>query len=179
MPFTPFHMGPGLAVKALGGRHFSVLVFGVAQVVIDIEPLIGMLRGSDVLHGWTHTYGGAALLGLLVMFIAPPICRPILHAWNQLLGREKLAWLASPEPLTRTAAASGAFIGTFSHVLLDSMMHADLQPYAPWLAGNGLLEVVSIATLHVFCVVTAVAGVAAWWIAGRLRGRHAIPGASE
>ena len=28
MPFTPFHLGPGAAFKAMGGKHFSFLVFG-------------------------------------------------------------------------------------------------------------------------------------------------------
>lgn len=55
MPFTPFHMGAGLALKAVAGRHFSVLTFGIAQVAMDIEPLVGMLRGAAVLHGPTHT----------------------------------------------------------------------------------------------------------------------------
>lgn len=58
MPFTPFHMGAGLALKAVAGRHFSVLTFGIAQVAMDIEPLVGMLRGAAVLHGPTHTYFG-------------------------------------------------------------------------------------------------------------------------
>ena len=31
-PFTPLHLGPGLALKALGGRHFSLMVFAGAQV---------------------------------------------------------------------------------------------------------------------------------------------------
>ena len=37
MPFTPFHMGPGLAVKAVCGRYFSLVVFGFSQVAIDIN----------------------------------------------------------------------------------------------------------------------------------------------
>ena len=53
MPFTLLHMGPGLAVKGFGGRYFSVLVFGIAQVAMDIEPLIGIIRDADVLHGWS------------------------------------------------------------------------------------------------------------------------------
>ena len=78
MPFTPFRMGPGLAIKAAGGRYFSVLAFGIAQVAMDIEPLSGMIRGADVLHGWSHSYVGATAIGLLVLLLAPPLCRPIL-----------------------------------------------------------------------------------------------------
>ena len=32
MPFTPFHLGPGLAIKALGGHRISLLVFAGTQV---------------------------------------------------------------------------------------------------------------------------------------------------
>jgi hypothetical protein len=38
MPFTPLHMGPGLAIKALAGHRFSILTFGIAQVAMDVEP---------------------------------------------------------------------------------------------------------------------------------------------
>jgi hypothetical protein len=82
MPFTPFHMGAGLAAKAAIDRHFSVLTFGVAQVAMDIEPLIGMIRNSDVLHGPTHTYIGALVIGFVVMLVSPFICRPILRRYN-------------------------------------------------------------------------------------------------
>ncbi len=34
MPFTPFHMGPGTAIKAVTGRHFSLTIFGFAQVLM-------------------------------------------------------------------------------------------------------------------------------------------------
>ncbi len=62
MPFTPFHMGPGLLVKAVAGRHFSILTFGIAQVAMDIEPLMGLMRGATVLHGPTHTYPAACVI---------------------------------------------------------------------------------------------------------------------
>ena len=31
-PFTPLHLGPGLALRALGGHHFSLMVFAGAKV---------------------------------------------------------------------------------------------------------------------------------------------------
>ncbi len=61
MPFTPFHLGPGALFKAVGGRHFSFMVFGGTQVLMDIEPLLGLIRGWPVLHGYTHTLAGALL----------------------------------------------------------------------------------------------------------------------
>lgn len=47
MPFTPLHMGPALVIKAVGGRHFSVLAFGGAQFKGEFRR---DLKGSDLLH---------------------------------------------------------------------------------------------------------------------------------
>jgi len=43
MPFTPIHLGPGAAFKAIGGRHSSFMVFGGSQLLMDIEPLVGII----------------------------------------------------------------------------------------------------------------------------------------
>jgi len=169
MPFTPLHMGPALVIKAVTGRHFSVLVFGIAQVAMDIEPLIGILNGWSVLHGWTHTYLGATLIGIATFLFAPPLCRWILRRWNRELDYHGLSWLRSPEPITRFAAATGAFIGTLSHVLLDSIMHADMLPLRPLSVENGLLRLISIDALYLGCFVSALAGVALWFTLGMIR----------
>ena len=73
MPFTPIHLGPGAAFKAIGGRHFRFMVFGGSQVLMDIEPLIGILRGWAMLHGYTHTVAGAAAIGAVAPLIGKPI----------------------------------------------------------------------------------------------------------
>lgn len=39
-------MGPAALLKALGGRYFSLTVFGFTQVAIDLESLIYMARAS-------------------------------------------------------------------------------------------------------------------------------------
>ena len=166
MPFTPFHMGPALAFKAVSGRYFSVLVFGVAQVAMDIEPLVGMIRHADVLHGWSHSYVGATVIGILVMFLAPPLCRLILSRWNSELEHHGVGWLGSPAGIGWVAAASGAFVGTYSHVVLDSIMHADITPLSPWSRSNELLGIISISDLHIVCVATGVFGAAAWFTLG-------------
>jgi hypothetical protein len=164
MPFTPFHMGPALALKAVSGPYFSVLVFGIAQVAMDIEPLIGMVRDADVLHGWRHSYVGASVIGLLVMFLAPPLCRLILARWNTELAAHGAGWLGSPGHIGWVPAATGAFVGTYSHVALDSIMHSDMTPLSPWSKANGLLGVLSITDLHLVCIGAGAFGVAAWYV---------------
>ena len=169
MPFTPFHMGPALAVKALAGRYFSVLTFGIAQVAMDIEPLVGMIRGAEVLHGWSHTYLGALVIAGTVVPISPAICRPILRRWNQELSHYRLGRLASAESFSSLAVVTGALVGTLSHVALDSIMLSDMRPFAPIAESNGLLHSISIAELHLSCVGAGIIGIAVWLLVGLLR----------
>lgn len=51
MPFTPFHMGPGIAIKAMLQGSFSLMVFGWAQIVMDLQPLFVMITGEGHLTG--------------------------------------------------------------------------------------------------------------------------------
>lgn len=148
MPFTPLHMGPGLLLKSLLQGSFSLLVFGWAQILMDIEPLVAMLRDEGVLHGASHTWAGALLIGLAAALSGKPAA---------VLGL-RLFRLTAHLPLSWPVAFASAFIGTFSHVLLDSVMHADMQPLQPFMDGNGLLGLVSIGSLHLFCLATGALG---------------------
>lgn len=56
------------------------------------------------------------------------------------------------------ATVAAAIAGTYSHVLLDSLMHADMKPFAPFSAANPLLGAVFLNTLHGFCVLAGVVG---------------------
>lgn len=150
MPFTPFHLGPGIAVKALTGERFSLTVFSFTQVLIDLEPLVRLLRGDWVVHGFTHTLIGATLVAVVALLLGRPCCR-----W--LLG-----WLHLPTAISWPAAASGAFGGAYTHVLLDSLMHADMRPLAPFSADNALLGLLSYQGIHLFCLFTALFG--ALWL---------------
>ena len=158
MPFTPLHMGPGLAIKAAGGRHFSLMVFGFAQVAMDIEPLVRILRGDSTLHGVTHTYVGATFIALASVLLGRPICQLALDYWSPDSSRRFEYWLRGPKKISWFAAAAGAFIGTYSHVFLDSIMHGDMKPLAPLSNANSLLHAISIDTLHLGCIAAGVLG---------------------
>ena len=147
MPVTPFHLGPGAVFKAIGGRHFSFMVFGGAQVMMDIEPLVGIIRGSVVLHGYTHTLAGAAAIGTVAGIIGRPISAFVLKL------------LRIPHyPFTWTSSFLGAYIGTFSHIVLDGFMHPDMRPWWPFSNANPLLEAVDVGWLHIGCAIAALAG---------------------
>lgn len=161
MPFTPLHMGPGLAVKAVMQRKFSLLVFGWSQIVIDLQPLVAMTTGRGDLHGFSHTLLGATLIGLLCGLSGKP------------LGEWGLRVLREPRhlPIAWGASFGSAFIGSYSHVLVDSVMHVDVLPFSPFNQASPLHAIISIDTLHLLCLATAVVGGLAWYLADRARSR--------
>ena len=158
MPFTPFHMGVGTAIKAVSGRYFSLTVFGLSQIAIDIEPLIRILRGDSTLHGFTHTYLGAILIGIVSLVAGKPFCESLLKIWNYVFKSKYLQWLQLTPTITWFASISGAFVGTFSHVFLDSIMHSDMHPFAPFSSSNGLLHLMPAGWLYLLSVFLGIFG---------------------
>ena len=61
-------------------------------------------------------------------------------------------------PIRWVVVFLSAFIGAYSHVLLDGVMHADLQPFAPFLASNTFLNILSIEALHDFRLYSGLVG---------------------
>ena len=179
MPYTPFHMGPGMALKALAGPRLSLVSFGVAQVGMDIEPLVHMLRRDHVIHGFTHTYLGAAAIGLVALPIARPVTVWLSGLWDRELRAANLSWLTEVAPRPWSPIVVGTFVGTYSHVLLDSIMHADMAPLAPFREGNPLLNWLSFGGIHLLCVASGALGLCAWAIAQRVRTRGLTTGSSD
>lgn len=157
MPFTPLHMGLGIAIKAIAQRNFSLMVFGWSQIVIDIQPLYVMLTDRGELHGFSHTLVGAGLLGLFCGLS------------GKYLGELGLRILREPRhlPISWLTAFISAYVGTFSHVAIDSIMHSDLLPFSPFSEISPLHGIISIEALHLWCLGTAVIGGLAYFIVER------------
>lgn len=147
MPFTPFHLGPGAIVKAVAGRHFSFMVYGGTQVLMDIEPLIGIIQRKPVLHGYTHTILGALVIGTIAAIIGRPISALALRHLS--ISHHAFTW---------TACFAAAYFGAFSHVILDAIMHSDMNPWWPVVHGNQLLGTMPLWSLHVACVISGAVG---------------------
>ena len=158
MPFTPLHFGPGLALKSVTGKWFSFTLFCFVQVLIDLESGVQMLRGAEPIHGFLHTYAGATLAAVVALCAGRPACQWLLRLWNARLSPAQARWLAVPPTISWLAAATGTFAGAWSHVLLDSFMHADMRPLAPWREPNALLFLVHVDTLYLSCALAGVAG---------------------
>jgi hypothetical protein len=115
MPITPLHFGAALPFQWALRERFSALAFVVANVAMDVQPVLALGFGVPVaVHGWTHTLLGASTIAAALT----------ASAWR--LPR-------------RRAYALGFFVGTLSHVALDSCMHHDVAAFAPFREGNLLL----------------------------------------
>ena len=51
-----------------------------------------------------------------------------------------------------------AFIGCFSHVLLDSIMHYAVQPFGPLMLDNPFLVFISVPLIHKLCLYSGLLG---------------------
>ncbi len=158
MPITPFHFGPAATVKAVTPRYFSFVAFGLTQVVIDLEPIFYMSQGAWPIHRFLHTYLGATAIALVVAFAGKPLCESILRLWNWRLSASQRAWMGVNPTIAFPAALTGALFGACSHVLLDSIMHSDIRPLAPFSNDNALLRLIPIDYLHLLTVIFGVFG---------------------
>jgi membrane-bound metal-dependent hydrolase YbcI (DUF457 family) len=161
-------MGPGILFKSLLQGSFSLMVFGWTQIVMDIQPLLVMITGEGHLHGFSHTYLGASLLAIVAALSGKYLSQVGLY----LLRIESGIGV----PIAWWVVFLSAFVGAFSHVLIDSIMHADMAPFYPFSQANDLLFWVSIETLHKVCLYAGLLGAAVyylvqWWLGRRLASR--------
>ena len=148
MPFTPLHMGPGIAIKSIAQRNFSLMVFGWSQIATDIQPLYAMITGNGELHGFTHTYLGAIILGFVCALS------------GKYLGEIGLRIIREEQhlPISWPIAFVSAYIGTLSHVAIDSIMHFEMKPFYPLSESNPFRGFITIEAIHTWCLGTATIG---------------------
>lgn len=153
MPFTPLHLGVGACCKAVGQRRFSFMIFAGTHVLMDIEPLLGLIYNWQYLHLYTHNLIGATLIGSIALLIGKPISQWVLRS---ILNYKNwsISW--------RTAAIS-AYIGSFSHIFLDAFMHHDVYFFYPWILKNPLLGLLSYSVIFYSCISAILFGSLAWW----------------
>lgn len=162
MPFTPLHMGPAAIIKAALARRFSFMVFGWSQIAIDLQPLVVMLTGRGELHGFSHTLLGATLIGA-----AAGLTGKHLGEFGLRVLRER-----AHLPIPWCVAFFSAFVGTYSHIAIDSIMHVDVLPMAPLSGASPIHALISIDALHLVCVASGLLGGIAWWWLERRRARE-------
>jgi hypothetical protein len=152
LPFTPFHLGPALSLGLPLRKYIHAPTFILANVAVDVEPfLVLFLRLNYPLHGSLHTYAFAFLLGLglgLGMFFLETFLRPVYKVLllepNRTFG-------------IRAFMVAGA-LGTMLHVLFDSPLYADIQPFYP-MTTNPLYNSVSSLEIYLASVWLGILGV--------------------
>lgn len=122
---------------------------------MDIQPLIVLITGEGHLHGFSHTYIGATLLAVFSALSG----KYLSELGLSLLG------IAKDKPITISwmVCFISAFIGTYSHVVLDSIMHTDVEPFFPFTLTNHLQGIISVDTLHKFCLYSGLLGASIYY----------------
>ncbi len=158
MPFTPLHMGPGMLLKSVLGSAFSLMIFGWSQILMDLQPLWVLLTGSGHLHGFSHTYVGASLIAVVACYSGRFLLGLLVQ--NQWLGisPETQNLLQLNVPLRSGVLWFSAYLGCWSHVLLDSFMHGDMVPWMPFSGHNPFLHRISYEALHAICIGSGLLG---------------------
>ena len=159
MPLTPFHFGPAAALKAAAPAHFSFTILCYSQVVTDHESGFYLFRGEYPVHRFFHTYLGATLVGLACALTGRPIGQLALRAWQAWFPAPFTGMFGPSVSIPWHAAFLSAFLGTYSHVFLDSIMHRDIMPLSPFTTTYPMLHVVSLSFLHLLCLALGLIGV--------------------
>ena len=162
MPFTAFHIVAGASVKSVCPKYFSWSIFTLTNIVIDTEVLYYFFTTGEFSHKLFHTIIGASIIAILCASLGKPICELGLRIWNNNLQNEKsmerLRWLNTDVKINTVPSLIGAFTGAYTHLILDSVMHADIVPLAPFTNLNNFLGIISIENLQYICLGSFVIG---------------------
>jgi len=124
MPFTPFHFGPAILIGLLALKYLDFPTFVAANVIIDWRAALVFLGfWPPPLHGWVHTYIGAALMSIMLVAAMTHV-RPLID--NELQEMKII------QEITKKRIFLAAFSGTFLHVTIDAMHHPYMQPFMPF-----------------------------------------------
>jgi membrane-bound metal-dependent hydrolase YbcI (DUF457 family) len=123
----------------------------VASVIVDVEPILVLLLNLDYpLHGFFHSFVGGTLVALLLSVVMSKI----RDSLSPLMSFFKLEEKSSFRNILLASLS-----GLYMHILLDSRIHMDIQPFYPldfnpFLSGS-TSAVVGIYMLCLWCFVGA------------------------
>jgi hypothetical protein len=156
MPFTPFHFGPGLALKGVAAPVFSWSAFAAAQVLIDCETLYYVVRQEYPVHRFFHSFLGATAAGLAAAILCLGIVRASAVGLLERVGSR--GGSTARGECSSVGIVAGGLLGGLSHPFLDGIMHPDVRPFMPWSDANPFLGLIGRAQLHLACIATALFG---------------------
>ena len=163
MPVTPFHIIAGVAAKSLRPKYFSWTVFALANVLIDTEAVYYFFTTGVPAHKYFHTWLGATIIAILCAVLGKYLCEFCLKIWNNVFLHEKylprLKAFRSGVKIDKFSAWSGATLGAYSHIFLDSFVNLDMKPYLPFSDKNHLLGLISLQNTYYLCIGLFIIGV--------------------
>ena len=131
MPITPLHFGLLAPINHFAKGKVSNVSFVVANLWMDQQSIIFTVFNYGAISHDDHTFLWAFVMAGII-----GVCKFWSRRW----------WL-------------GALIGSTSHIALDMLVHADMSPLSPILAGNpfylGLMEPLSLVLLVLCAWLTA------------------------
>lgn len=103
------------------------------------------------MHTYLHSYFGA----IGAIFLSVVLVATSKFVFNKLFGKKTNSIYKSIQYLPLVL---GAVIGGWSHVFLDSIMHADSRPFFPFSESQITLNIISVPLLHLLCVASFFVG---------------------
>jgi hypothetical protein len=136
--------------------RFSFGVFATVQVLIDVETVANFIGNAPRLHTASHSFVGSLIPATIAIVIHRPAFRLAARLLAPLpsLGR----WAFGEVAFARGPLMGSALIGAWSHVVFDSVMHADARPFMPFSAANPFLQIISSSSENWICLVCGVVG---------------------
>jgi membrane-bound metal-dependent hydrolase YbcI (DUF457 family) len=158
LPFTPFHFGPGLALKGVAAPVFSWSAFAAAQVLIDCETLYYLVRQEYPVHRFFHSFLGATVAGSAAAVLFLVIVRASAVSFPRLIAPLLITTSMARGEVSSRGVIVGSLAGGLSHPFLDGIMHPDVRPFMPWSDHNPFLGLIGVVQLHLACTAAALLG---------------------
>jgi len=145
MPFTPYHLGPGVLLGVGARRWIHIPAIVVGSVIVDLEPFAVLVFNlNKSLHGFFHTLLGGGILALALTIIIYVVRKPISRLMTRLKLEQKQGfWFI----------LASAMLGMTSHIVIDSIFHPNIYLFYPFTYSpfHGL---VSRGIILAFCTIS-------------------------
>lgn len=103
-----------------------------SKEIRDLEVLWYLVQGTPPLHRFWHTCLGATVVAAVLAVAGKPASQVTKSVWNGIARQGFDVDLTVSVGTSWPASVSGAVVGAYSHILLDSLVHADMEPWQPW-----------------------------------------------